>query len=30
MLIHFQTRRIGFNQLMSTYYPRFEAVGDDA
>jgi hypothetical protein len=30
MLINFRTRRIGFNQLMSTYNPRFEAVGDDA
>jgi hypothetical protein len=30
MLLNFRTRRIGFNQLMSTYYPRFEAVGDDA
>jgi hypothetical protein len=30
MLLNFRTHRIGFNQLMSTYYPRFEAVGDDA
>jgi len=30
MLLNFRTRRIGFNQLMSTYYPRFEVVGDDA
>jgi hypothetical protein len=30
MLLNFRTRRIGFNQLKSTYYPRFEAVGDDA
>jgi uncharacterized membrane protein YkvI len=30
MLLNFRTCHIGFNQLMSTYYPRFEAVGDDA
>ena len=30
MLLNFRTRRVGLNQLSSTFYPTFEAVGDDA
>jgi hypothetical protein len=30
MLLNFGTRRIGLNQLKSTFYPRFDQVGDDA
>jgi len=30
MLLNFRTRRVGLNQLSSTFYPMFEAVGDDA
>ena len=30
MLLNFRTRRVGLNQLSSTFYPTFEVVGDDA
>jgi hypothetical protein len=30
MLLNFWTHRVGLNQLSSTFYPTFEAVGDDA
>jgi hypothetical protein len=30
MLLNFRTRRVGLNQLSSTFYPMFEAVGDNA
>ena len=30
MLLNFRTRRVGLNQLSSTFYPPFEAVGNDA
>jgi hypothetical protein len=30
MLLNFWTRRVGLNQLSSTFYPTFEVVGDDA
>jgi hypothetical protein len=29
MLVNFRTCHIGLDQLKSTFYPKFEAVGDD-